>query len=69
MLPHLRVIILPLSFAQSLGVVREIGFLFQSQDLAHRFLSNFYVLKGHCVALSAIAGYCKDDSFFKSGFV
>jgi len=59
MLPHSRVIILPLSLAQLLGLVREMGFYFS--DLS-RFLSNFYFLKG------PISG-SKIDGFFKSGFV
>ena len=31
MLPHSRVIILPISLVQSLGLVREMGFFFQEQ--------------------------------------
>ena len=68
MLPHSRVIILPFSLVQSLGLVRETGLSISESRMQD--LSNFYFLKGgHCVALSAIAGYCKDGSFFKSGFV
>jgi len=64
MLPHSRVIILPFSLVQSLGLVRETGLSISESRMQD--LSNFYFLKGgHCVALSAIAG-CKDDSFFKS---
>ena len=65
MLPHSRVIILPFKLVQSLGLVREMGFSFSITSC--KFLSNFYFLKGHRVALSAITG-CKDDSFFTSGF-
>jgi hypothetical protein len=47
MLPHARVIVLPLSLAQSLRLVREMGFSF-SESRMSRFLSSLYFLKGHC---------------------
>jgi hypothetical protein len=67
MLPHSKVIILPFSLVQSLGLVRGMGLSFSESRMSrHRLLSKSYFLKGQ--TLSAVAG-CKDDSFLKSGFV